>query len=372
MAQRVYLFGASTRLLEQVQRFVSTPGDRERICVEMGKSAETHQRAVAASERVIASIHRKVRDADQNTGFAYAANALPYFIAASDVEGVLAAMDWLEQPRKDPELEAFFSAQGAALGLSCGQLRRDEYAARGAIEIAQAVAHYLEFVAAQHEAAVLVAEEARPNLWERIAATIKPKVERGAGASEQDVDNQLASYGAAMWRALGMLLGRLGPAWWQGRDRWLGYLAYREDFKYRHVTMTERTPGNPQSVSVVPAAATVLPASEAAGELRRLLRSTSSLAPALAFREWDRRLKPSGDANGTCGFLDAAGARTLASRLDGERWSALKSDAVACFGTEVEDWRITVCAAARWAEKRGLYLIEGDEIFDKAYRWPPL
>jgi hypothetical protein len=57
------------------------------------------------SERVIASIRAKVRDSDENDAFLAAANLQPYFIAASDVDRVLSAMDWLERPRTEPELE---------------------------------------------------------------------------------------------------------------------------------------------------------------------------------------------------------------------------------------------------------------------------
>jgi hypothetical protein len=372
MAQRVYLMGVAPQLLEQVQRFIDVPADRERICLEVARSAEVHQRAAAVSERVIASIRSKVRNADENPTFLYAANALPYFIAASDVDGVLSAVEWLGQARREPELEEFFSAQAAALGLACRKLRRDEYAAPDVSHLARAVAHYLGMVVDRHQATALIAAKARPNLWQRIRGAFEARAEPVEAGQVEDTEDLLTDYGISVWRALGMLFGRLGPAWWQGRDRWLGFLAYREDFKYVHVTVTEWKPGTPSSTTDVPSAPPTLPPSDAARELRALLACTSSLVPSLALAGWDRGLHPRGHSYGTCAFVDPAGARSLGRLLDGEPWADLEPYALACFGSAVEDWRVTVRTAARYAEKRNLYLLEGDEIFEYARRWPPL
>jgi hypothetical protein len=134
-----------------------------------------------------------------------------------------------------------------------------------------------------------------------------------------------------MWRSLGMLLGRLRPAWWQGRDRWLGRLA-----------------------------------------MQSLLGSTAALTPYLAFDGWDELLVPQGEANGTCAYVDPLQMARLGGLLEGSSWAALARHAEATFGSAVDDWKVILRAALRYAEERALLLLEGDEIFAQAYRWPAL
>jgi hypothetical protein len=372
MSQRVYLMGVAPETLELFQRYITSERDREPIGVALAQRAEAHQRAVAVSERVIASLRSKARDADENGAFLAAANLQPYFITAPDADGVLSAMDWLERPRTEPELEEFFAAQGAALGMRCGKLSRTRFPAPDLDTLTRAVVHYLGTVVAHRESASVVAASLRPpTLWRR---AFGPRLDTSGPVPREEREARLAQYGLDAWRALGMLIARLGPAWWQGRGQWLGFVAHRDHFNAVRTTVTEIRPGTPQWTTETESPPPALPSSDAANELRRLLTSTSALLPELALSGWDQQLHPAGEAYGTCAFIAPDGLGTLSTLLEGEPWAELEPYAIACFGQAdgIASWRLVVTASARYAAKRRLYLLEGDEVFERACRWPPL
>jgi hypothetical protein len=315
MAQRVYLFSATADALSLIEQYVTDARHRAEIAMQLAEQADVHQRVVAASERIVARVRHR-----EEAAFLYASNCLPYFLACESSDDIVASVMELEHPRSDPELDDFFVQQAQKLGYRVGKLDHRKYAPKDRETISRAVSHYLDPVAKGYQ--------------------------RSIGGSGVDAN---AAYGMHAWTSIGMLLARLGPAWWQGRNRWLGYLANCELFGGPPVDALELQ------------------------RLRQILQTTANLMPRMAVAHWGEGLFAGGSPRCTCAHVATKDLDSLLELTGLARWATFGHVVKAAFGiSQVDDWRTTVESATRYALRKDRILLEGDEVFEFGYRWPPL
>ncbi len=225
--------------------------------------------------------------------------------------------------------------------------------------------------------------------------------EKALAFSIQGVDGEdpVNDYAISTWVWLGRLFARTRPAFWQGRNRWLGGAAFPEVFSIHTNVVTigpsappqqEPQPSPPlldrvrglfglggtkeQRKANDPAVAQMIAAAQeqtrkqsatgSAPALRELIESTAVLVPALAVDNWEKSLPKAGEGNCVSGAVKHA-------RLDSlvEAVRSLKASNTIPYETGTE-WVEIVVAAAIEAKRTDSHLVEGDDSIYAACRWP--
>lgn len=316
--RRAFLVLADQPLLESIVAGASQPHRIPTLARELARRALPHQRAAAVSERVIGDV-RKRPQARDNQRFGFAAGNLPYLLAAQDPDALASGIRAIAGMESESELEALFTAEGEKLGVHARSLDRATYAAPHEEALAAHFAAELQLLARATRRAGLLSRLFRPPEFAPEALEIA-----------------------------GRILGRVGPAFAEGRDRSLAVLASTQPPTPAYDTeLTEplELPGEAVRLHFGP----VDPASPIAASLR-----------ALAARAFGNERAH-------------VAAPAALDQLLGDRWPELQGHARRWFlSDELEDWRLVVRTAARVASDRDTGLIESDRVFRWGYRWPPL
>lgn len=370
MAQRVFLIQMPTPTLDCVAAAIlGTPTQRREIAAELANEGAAHLRKVTASEMVAAACEAGV----VSEAWGYARNCMPYLLAATRAEQMCASLHVLEGLHSDGDVEEFFLQQAKALGGRPEKLDRHKYLPPPQASVETWILEMLERASQLRVKALAV------------------------GSSNDDGDNPVNDYAISTWVWLGRLFARTRPAFWQGRNRWLGSAAFPEVFKiHTNVTtigpppskaapesppLSERirgwfgmAPSNEVENALDPALAQIVATTQAttrqqsakqsAPALRDIIESTATLLPSLAVANWEKSLPKAGEGNCVTGAVRN-------SRLDDLVVAAryLQSTNTIPYETGAE-WIEIVIAAAMEAKRAGSHLVEGDDSIYAAYRWP--
>jgi hypothetical protein len=205
LAQRVFLVQVPvSELTRCTSAICGDPSQRRDLAAELARCGSAHLRRVAASERVA---HAAAAD-QLPEGWGYARNCMPFLIAAKEADGMCATLQALEKLESEDELDAFFIEQAKRLG--AGALRLDRHKFK---------APHIDAV----EAWVL-------DMLDK-SAQLRVKALSGA-------EDAVADAAISIWVWLGRIFARLRPAFWQGRNRWLGGAALPEAFSLQTQVMT--------------------------------------------------------------------------------------------------------------------------------------
>jgi hypothetical protein len=296
---------------------------------------------------------------------------MPYLIAATRADAMLAALATLEGLRQPKDLEDFFVAQAKSLGMVLEQVDRETYRE----PTAEAVENWI--------ADQLVK-----------AANLRRDALDGQGREDEEGHDPTADYAISTWVWLGRIFARTSPSFWQGRNRWLGGAAFPDAFTVQTNVMSVATKRRPTMWDRIgrwlgvthdddedyeeasPELARFLAASQeqtrkqlaskSVQRLRGLLVSTASLSPALSVPSWESSLPKEGGGNLVSGAVAHDALDELVNVL---REAQGTEDLPYETGDE---WVEIVVAAARWAKDAGAHLVEGDDSIYGAYRWPAI
>jgi hypothetical protein len=363
MAQRVFLVQAPTALLARMSEGVcGKPTQRRDLAREMATQAMPHLRRVAASERVAAAVESSGRELPE--GWAFARHCMPYLIAGVEADEIVARIEDLTNLDDDVGLEEFHRNEAVKVGAASPQVLDSD---------------------------IRAPDEATVTAWilERLdkAAELRRRaLEAGSHPPERRDDSldPVADYAISSWVWLAAIFARVGPCFWQGRNRWLGDAAFRAAGDVHTQIMVISMPlkrlwdrvrawlgrGNRPDPDMQELAAVSRQAMRddlarySVHDLQGVLSSTASLAPPLAVEGWDQELPARGGAYLASGCVP----RQLLSRLL-EVMSQLARTNQSPY-RDGSDWVQIVIAAAKLAERHDAHLIEADDTFPGAYRWP--
>lgn len=355
VAQRVFLVNFGKEALERVASAVAGPGAlRRETAAALAEGSLLHFRRATISEMVISAA-----PPNSSEDWGFARNCMPYLIAAEDDDAMVAALDTIARLTGHDELEGYFVEQARALGVELGPFDREQFVEPHA----DAIARWIEDLLEQ-------------------ASGLRTKA-----LTTRDGD-AVADYAVSSWIWLAQIFARTSPCFWHGRNRWLGGAAFPEDFEVqtnvitvssRPTTLWDRVrtffgASPPEASRDDPELEQLMAGSReltrqqlarrAVQQLRTVLTSTATLAPAMAIEGWEASLAPGGG-----GYL-ASGA-VPHGHLDAliDAMNAARADDVLPY-EDADDWAASVVAAARWAKANDAHLVEADDALHGGYRWP--
>jgi hypothetical protein len=320
MAQRVFLIQMPRLQLQSAATAITGSAEKRRnIASQLAADDAPHLRRVAVSERVNFAAEQT---GEQSEDWEYARNCMPYLLAARRADEMCGLLTTLDDLNDEAKLEEFFVEQAKKLGMSPRKLDRHKYRSPKIERVEKWIQTQLDQ-----------------------AASLREKALSSSGELTEETE-PIADYAISTWVLLGRIFARTRPAFWQGRNRWLGRAAFPEAFGID---------ANVASVS-----------SKGVQRLRTLLESTASAAPALSLPGWEKFLPKEGDGNLVSGYVRFERLDELASVL-----RELQSQKDLPYETG-DEWVELTCAAAQMAKKSDSDLVEGDDAIYGAYRWPPM
>ncbi|NUP04658.1 MAG: hypothetical protein HOW73_01190 [Polyangiaceae bacterium] len=338
MAQRVFLVRMQREALASAANAIrGTSADRRRLAVQLAAESAVHLRRVTVSERIGTAAEQTGRVPD---AWGFARYCMPYLLASTLAKDICADLDALDPLRTPSELEAFFVAQAARLGMRVDKIDREAFIEPSA-ELVES------WIAAQLDQ----------------AAALREKALRGT-------PEEVADYAVSTWIWLGRLFARTQPCFWQGRNRWLGGAAFPDEFSLETTVMTvggsePRTDLSPL-VSTLQAQTRSQLASRTVYDLRPLLSSTADLTPSIAIDGWAEALPRSGGGNLASGAVTSDKLSQLVGVL---LRGQTRGDLPYADGHE---WAEIVIAASLTAQRVNAHLVEADDAIYGAYRWPAI
>ena len=192
------------------------------------------------------------------------------------------------------------------------------------------------------------------------AAALRSKAP-ASGVEPGSGPDPVADCAISTWVWLGRVFARTRPCFWQGRNRWLGGTAFPDLFTVHTsvITIGAGASENPSLAAPITESQqhtrTQL-ASRSVQRLRGLLRSTATLAPAVAARGWEEALPKEGGGDLVSGAVPYERLPELVAEM-----RALLAEQSAPY-ERTEEWVELVIAAALCAERAGAHLVEGDGI----------
>lgn len=349
MAQRVFLVQMpKDALASAADAICRNAVVRAGVARDLAAASAAHLRRVTISEMISDAAERSGKLPEE---WGYARNCMPYLIADRDADGVTRSLDALERLDGARKIEGFFVEQARRLGVGVRSLDRKQF-------VEPRPADVESWILDQLDRASTLREEA-----------LKAPSKTPAGG---DAD-PLADYAISTWIWLGRIFARTRPAFWQGRNRWLGGAAFPDVF---HIETTAISIGGEGRAEDDPEMRRIIQqnreltrgqlAKKSVQRLRELIVSTARLSPVLAIRNWEASLPKEGGGNLASGCVETENLEELVAVL---RKAQRKDELPYDTGNE---WVEIVAAAAARARVADAHLVEGDDSIDGAYRWPAI
>jgi hypothetical protein len=334
MAQRVYLLPVDPRIVELlVSAVLEDPGS---ALADLRAGSQAHAATAGASKRALARLdEERFKASGRGDDYALYSALRPYCVtetsasaAVDAVDALLAAEDEVKRMslfedqlrRLDPSLLAKSTGvsryvddtaeQWASLKADLGTLRRMREAALAG----RAYKHAFQ----SREEEDNEDDDAEPHTFE------------GAALAE--------IYGQLLGATFGRLLGLSLPSWWMGRNFWLGLLVASELSPFQLLARRVRK------------------------RLARLAESPAGLFSPVAVEGFEAGLPLLCEAFGTGLYFPPAAVRELLPLLERKAFVSLGVKATGYDRRVVEQIAAVVREAFLWASRRGLGLLEGDEL----------
>jgi hypothetical protein len=334
MAQRVYLLPVEPRIVELLSAAIlEDPGP---ALADLRAGSQAHAATVSASKRAVARLDEEhFKASGRGDDYARYSALRPYCITETSASAAVDAVDTLLAAEDEVKRMSFFE----------DQLRRLD---PSLLAKSTGVSRYVDDTAEQW--ASLKADLG--TLRRMREAALAGRAYEHAFQSREEEDNEdgdaephtfegaaLAEiYGQLLGATLGRLLGLSLPSWWMGRDFWLSLLLTTELSPFQLLARRVRK------------------------RLTRLAESPAGLFSSVAVEGFEAGFPLLCEAYGTGLYFPPAAVRELLPLLERKAFVSLGVKATGYNRRVVEQIAAVVREAFLWASRRGLGLLEGDEL----------